>query len=178
LSYRYVLFIALFPCVDQRENVGVPTLPQARKYFCSKAEWDCVCPWSAHYFLPQAKKYFCSQEEWDASVCPWSTYFLCAPKHSKVSVLCWRWSNTMMFAGVQAYHLPITQGTAWCGVRVKSILTSTVENLRVASPIFIAIHLVNQWDAPWLGQKNFDILPKDQWVPMKQRPVPFCRQNV
>jgi hypothetical protein len=28
-------------------------------------------------------------------------------------------SNTIMFARVQTYHLPITQGTAWCGVRVK-----------------------------------------------------------
>jgi len=72
----------------------------SRVNFCSKAEWDGVCPWSAHYFLPQAKKYFGSQDEWDAGVCPWSTYFFGAPMHSKVSVLCWIWSNTIMCLGL------------------------------------------------------------------------------
>jgi hypothetical protein len=35
---KYILSVSWFMCQDQRETVTVPTLPQARKYFCSKAE--------------------------------------------------------------------------------------------------------------------------------------------
>ena len=38
VSVQYILSVPWFLCVDQRETVTVPTLPQARKYFCSEAE--------------------------------------------------------------------------------------------------------------------------------------------